>query len=87
MVVEAVNDLIDSSNQIVSYINDSILPDYDNFVNAGKQYNDDAEHINGTVTSFNNMAADIKQLMASITDASKGISTTIDEIAKSCKLF
>ena len=81
MVVEAVNDLIDSSNQIVSYINDSILPDYDNFVNAGKQYNDDAEHINGTVTSFNNMAADIKQLMASITDAIKGISTAIDESA------
>lgn len=81
MVVEAVNDLIDSSNQIVAYINDSILPDYDNFVNAGKQYNDDAEHINGTVTSFNNMAADIKQLMASITDAIKGISTAIDESA------
>lgn len=81
MVVEAVNDLIDSSNQIVSYINDSILPDYDNFVNAGKQYNDDAVHINGTVTSFNNMSADIRQLMDSITDAIKGISTAIDESA------
>ena len=81
MVVEAVNDLIDSSNQIVSYINDSILPDYDNFVNAGKQYNEDAVHINGTVTSFNNMSADIRQLMDSITDAIKGISTAIDESA------
>lgn len=81
MVVEAVNDLIDSSNQIVSYINDSILPDYDNFVNAGKQYNEDAVHINGTVTSFNNMSADIRQLMDSITNAIKGISTAIDESA------
>lgn len=81
MVVEAVNDLIDSSNQIVSYINDSILPDYDNFVNAGRQYNEDAVHINGTVTSFNNMSADIRQLMDSITDAIKGISTAIDESA------
>ena len=81
MVVEAVKELIDSSNQIVSYVNDNILPDYDGFVSSGKQYNDDAVHINGTVNSFNEMAANIRQLMSNITDSITGISTAIDESA------
>ncbi len=81
MVVVAVKELIDSSNQIVNYVNDNILPDYEGFVSSGKQYNDDAVHINETVSSFNNMAAEIKQLMANIADAMTGISTAIDESA------
>lgn len=81
MVVVAVKELIDSSNQIVNYVNDNILPDYEGFVSSGKQYNDDAVHINETVSSFNNMASEIKQLMANIADAMTGISTAIDESA------
>ena len=45
MVVMAVKELIDSSNSIVNYINENVLPDYDNFVDSGKQYNRDAVHV------------------------------------------
>lgn len=37
MVTLAVNDLVHSSSVIVSYINDTIMPDYDGFVDSGKQ--------------------------------------------------
>lgn len=79
MVIEAVKGLIDSSNQIVSYVNDNILPDYEGFVDAGKQYNNDAEYINETVVKFNDMADEIKKIMNNITDAMAGIATVIDE--------
>lgn len=81
MVIAAVRDLIDSSNSIVKYINENILPDYENFVNAGKQYNEDAEHVNGIVSRFNSMADDLKKSMESIMDSINGINTAVDESA------
>ena len=81
MVIEAVKALIDSSNQIVSYVNDNILPDYQGFVDAGKQYNDDAVYVNETVVSFNDMADNIKKVIDSISNAMSGIATVVDESA------
>lgn len=35
--------------ELAEYIQSNILPDYDNFVKAGEQYNNDAVHINDIV--------------------------------------
>ncbi len=82
MVIEAVNELIDSSDSIVKYINENILPDYEGFVNAGRQYNEDAQHVNDIVTQFNEMSVNLKQLMANITESVNGINTAVGESAK-----
>lgn len=79
MVVKAVNELIESADSIVDYINKNILPDYEGFVNAGKQYNEDAVHVKDIVTRFNNMSDNLKQLMDSITSSINGISLAVDE--------
>ncbi len=81
MVIEAVKELIESADSIVKYINDNILPDYENFVKAGQQYNDDAIHVNEIVTRFNNMSASLKQSMGSIAESIDGINTAVDESA------
>lgn len=81
MVVKAVNELIDSSDSMVKYISDNILPDYDAFVSSGKQYNEDAVHVNTIVTRFNSMAASLKQLVDDIRGAVEGINTAVDESA------
>lgn len=81
MVVKAVNELIASSDSMVKYINENILPDYEAFVNAGRQYNDDAVHVNEIVTSFHDMSINLKQLMESITGAIDGINSAVDESA------
>ncbi len=81
MVILAVNDLIENSDTIVKYVNDSILPDYDGFVASGKQYSDDAVHVNEIVTQFNEMSADLKSLVGNITEAVNGIAIAIDESA------
>lgn len=79
MVIEAVNELIRNANSMVDYINETILLDYDGFVNAGKQYNNDAVHINEIVTRFNDMSINLKQLMESIMESINGINASVDE--------
>lgn len=81
MVIEAVKDLIESADAIVKFINENILPDYESFVDAGKQYNEDAVHVNEIVTRFNNMSIDLKQSMGSILESINGINTAVNESA------
>lgn len=83
MIVKAVNELIQSSDDMVKYITENILPDYENFVKAGRQYNDDAVHVNETVTMFNNMSDKLKEMMENITSAITEIASTVDESADS----
>ena len=82
MVIEAVKELTDSADLIVKYINESILPDYETFVGAGKQYSDDAVRVNETVTRFNDMAVNLQKLMESITDSINGINNAVNESAE-----
>lgn len=82
MVIEAVRELTASANSIVKYINENILPDYEGFVGAGKQYSEDAVHVNDIVTRFNDMSVNLKQLMNSITDSINGINIAVNESAK-----
>lgn len=82
MVTLAVNDLVNSSSAIVSYINETIMPDYDGFVDSGKQYNQDAEHVNGIVTEFNTMADQLKCLVDNINETISNIAIAIEGSAE-----
>lgn len=82
MIVKAVNELIRSSDEMVKFITENILPDYESFVNAGRQYNDDAIHVNNTVTKFNTMSSKLQQMIQSITHAVTEIAATVDESAQ-----
>ncbi len=83
LVVAAVQELTDCSNVIVNYINETILPDYDGFVDSGKQYNEDAVHVNEIVTEFNGMAEVLMHLVDDINQTVSGIATAIEESAQS----
>ena len=54
--------------ELAEYIQSNILPDYDNFVKAGEQYNNDAVHINDIVGNFNKMSFELKQSTEHIMD-------------------
>ena len=74
MVIVAVKELMDSSDVIVKYINETIMPDYDGFVDSGKQYNQDSVYVNGIVSQFYNMSDQLKTLV-------DNIAKTVDSIA------
>ena len=42
MVIQAVKGLVGSSEKIITYINETVLPDYESFVQGGQLYNEDA---------------------------------------------
>ncbi len=82
IVIVAVKELIDSSNIIVKYINETIMPDYDGFVDSGKQYNKDAVYVNNIVSQFNEMAEKLKWLVDDITKTVENITTAIEDNTK-----
>ena len=81
MVITSVNELINNSNHLVKYINENILPDYDGFVLAGKQYSKDSIYINETIEKFDQMAMNLRHLMNNINESINEISSAIDESA------
>lgn len=81
MVTSAVHALVKNSGDIVSYINETILPDYDGFVKSGKQYKEDAVHVNIIVKEFNNMADDLRNIVSEITESIQGIASAVEESA------
>lgn len=80
-VIEAVQGLVVSSEKIVGYINENILPDYRAFVQGGQQYNDDATHIGNTMAEYAGEAQDILATMMEMTEAIEGISRAVEESA------
>ena len=82
MVTLAVKELVNSSGIIVSYINETIMPDYDGFVDSGKVYNQDAEHVNEIVTEFYKMAEHLKKLVDGINETVSNIAVAIEGSAE-----
>lgn len=80
-VIEAVNGLVKSSERIISYINENILPDYEAFVQGGRQYSEDAVHIDDSMAEYEKNAQEILSTMIEITEAIEGINKAVEESA------
>ena len=79
MVLELVHELINSSNEIVDYMENTILPDYDSFVSCGQQYSEDAAHINDEMITYAERSNEIVEMVSSIADSLSGITQAVDE--------
>ena len=79
VVTNSVTNLSDNANGLVSYINDSILPEFDRFVESGVEYNDKASFIEGTMTDFKEKTDSLKQSMLEISSSINTISHAINE--------
>ena len=79
VVTNSVNNLSDNANDLVSYINDSILPEFERFVESGVEYNDKASFIEGTMTDFKEKTDSLKQSMLEISSSINTISHAINE--------
>lgn len=81
MVIESVHGLVASSNKVVDFIDGTILPDYDNFVKSGQQYNMDATHVNDTMKDFSNLSGELTSIINSIAGSVDGITRAVEESA------
>ena len=98
LVTDSVSGLIENSNQIVSYIDENVVKDYDNFVDVGKQYHEDSSYIDNimkelqqSTTELNNnmnvMTQSVSQISMAIDESSRGISSTAGEISTLTSMF
>jgi len=79
MVTTAVRDLISNSNDMVEYINKSVYPDYDIFVDSGVQYKEDAANVKKIIENVNDRSVNLNKLMGNIASAIDGIATSIEQ--------
>ena len=75
-VQKAFQSLINSSNELLAFLKDTVTPDYDSFVAVGKQYGDDAE-------IFRNQADRVAEMVENIRSAMNEVNSAIQNIAES----
>ena len=81
-VVAAVGDLAKKSENIVTSINETILKDYDGFVESGHKYRADADYINEVMTSFTESVDHLRQTMDEVVENVNDVSTAVEQGAE-----
>ena len=79
IVTSAVHNLSKHSQDLVDYLSESILAEFQEFVNSGKQYKDDAAYIEQAMDEFQNRTDRLKQSMIEIADSIESITKAIDD--------
>ena len=82
VVTNAVHNLAGNANNLVEYMNDSILPEFENFVSSGEQYRDNATYIESVMNEFTAKTDDLKRAMDEIAVSIGTITDAIEEGAR-----
>lgn len=82
MVTQAVEELSKNADEMLQFIDERVLVDYDKFVDVATQYHDDADDINQTLQHFYNNARRLEETMEAMTNGIDGIATAVNESAQ-----
>lgn len=89
MVIQAVNNLVENANDLVTYMNESILTEFKSFAKGGTEYREKANHIESVVVDFTErmdrlqntieeIAGSIELIARSIEEGEKGVASAAD---------
>ena len=79
VVTNAVYNLSGNANNLVEYVNDSILPEFENFVSSGVQYRDNATYIESVMDEFTAKTDDLRNAVDEIAGSIATITNAIEE--------
>ena len=82
VVTEAVHNLSGNANNLVEYLNESIRPEFENFVNSGVQYRENATYIQSVMDEFTEKTDALKRATDEIASSISTITDAIEEGAK-----
>ena len=82
IVTNAVHNLSDNADNLVSYMKEAILPEFAAFVEGGAQYRENATYIEGVMNEFTEKTDALKNEVDSIADSISSITHAIEEGAK-----
>lgn len=82
LVTGAVNKLAKNAEEMLRFIDEKILKDYDDFVDIAKQYEKDTDDINALLEEFAANTGDINSTIQTMNQGIHDISTAADESAR-----
>ncbi len=82
MVTSAVEDLAKNANDMISFIDGTVLNDYDKFVDMANTYHEDADYMDETLQNFYASAQRLNDTMAQMAEGIDGINIAVDESAQ-----
>lgn len=82
LVTAAVEKLALNAENMLQFIDENVMKDYDGFVDVANNYHHDAEDMDVILTEFASGASDMQMTMQRINMGINDIATTVDESAK-----
>lgn len=82
LVTEAVNALAGNANEMLTFIDGTVLDDYDKLVDVANQYYADADTLDAMMDDIDDKSTEIENNIASINAGIDGINTAVDESAQ-----
>ena len=79
VVTAAVYNLSDNAQHLVEYMSESVLKEFQTFVQSGSQYKEDAAYIRRSMAEFHERTSRLKHSMHGIADSIGTITTAINE--------
>ena len=79
LVNQAVGELAQGSEELLDYMNGTVISDYENFVTAGKEYNSAASYVNSIMQQFSDKTVVLTDDVAAMTGAFTEISASVEE--------
>ena len=86
LVTKAVEELSDNANNMLSFVDTTVLADYDNFVEVAENYHEDADKLNNLLDEFYESAQSLEDTVTAVVDGINGINTAVDESASGVSL-
>ena len=82
MVIEAVSDLAGNAKEMIRFVDEEVVNEYDNFVKIIENYEADSEEASSTFSGFATMSGESVKTMTDMNEGINNISVTIEESAQ-----
>lgn len=82
VVIQAVHNLSDNANNLVQYLQEAILPEFEVFVEGGVEYKKNASYIESVMNEFAVKTEELRNTVDEVADSINTITHAIDEGAR-----
>ncbi|MCR4744662.1 MAG: methyl-accepting chemotaxis protein [Lachnospiraceae bacterium] len=81
-VTDAVQALASNAEEVLAFINTTVIHDYDNFVETGDKYEDSAVAMSEMLSTFNAKADNLREIMRNVSSGIENVTNSIHESTK-----
>lgn len=81
-VITAVEDLMKTSDEIISFISEKVTKDYENFKGVGQSYYDDADKVANMIGTYSDSTSNLRGATETVVDSITNVASNIEECSK-----